>query len=70
MARKISRDSFARQELYKEYYGSGKAGVGSCDWCGAKNRLYRFYYEYDDRGRIGTIKGIFCSVRCMRNYHG
>lgn len=71
MSTRISRDPFARAELWRDrvYYGGG------CAWCGSsrttpKGRrfLYR-YSEQSDSGRKSTITGLFCSVSCMRAFN-
>ena len=71
----ISRDPFARQELHRRpaqvlnaaYYGVKR----TCDWCGNVNHrggLYVYTIE-SDGGRRSDIRGLFCSVGCMRSYH-
>ena len=65
MARFISRDPFAREELWRE-----NAGKGCCSWCGTDRKLYSYYIEPDSIApRASRIKGSFCSVGCMRAYH-
>jgi hypothetical protein len=63
--RTIVRDPFTRAALVR--YDAGL--VRTCDWCG--NRAGKFRYAYDpDSGPEVAIKGQFCSVGCMRAYHG
>lgn len=69
----ISRDPFARRELHRE---TVQAMGRLCSWCGqmknGKNGgfLYRYYVEEDQwTGRKNHVKGLFCSVGCMRNYN-
>lgn len=79
MSRLISRDPYARTELHRErqyFFSSGH----SCDNCGSSalfisNQkgyfLYRYYQEEDRiHSRKDYIKGHFCSIACMRSYHG
>lgn len=68
----ISRDSFARTELHKETVRPAKGE--SCKWCGRLSynrgpRLFKYRRE-SDGGRVYEISGLFCSVECMRTYHG
>jgi hypothetical protein len=68
----VSRDPFAREELYKRriYAASG------CAWCGSvkqtrdgkRSYLFRYCYE-PDAGRPSEVSGDFCSISCMRAYH-
>ena len=65
MAQYVSRDSYARETLYRESVD------GTCDWCGNKDgrgKVGRYYIE-TDIGRRYDIKGTFCSKQCMRSYH-
>ena len=65
----VSRDAFARTELHRSE--SPVREREDCDWCGntnARGRLYNFRIETDG-GRSHPIKGRFCSVACMRDYH-
>lgn len=66
----ISRDPFARSELHREsvkpYFGQ------TCAWCGnlnARGTLYQYRIE-SDGGRTSYIPRFFCSVSCMRSFHG
>lgn len=69
----VSRDPFARTELHKETVRPAKGE--SCKWCGglARNggegRLFKYRRE-SDGGRVYEISGLFCSVGCMKTYHG
>ena len=62
----VSRNPFAREELFYEYT------EGKCYWCGNTNKrgkVKRFYVE-SDGGRINEITGVFCSKDFMRTYYG
>lgn len=64
----ISRGPFARQELHKR---SVPAASG-CNFCGSTRngaKLFQYYVETDG-GRKSDIRGLFCSIGCMRAYHG
>jgi hypothetical protein len=68
MAALISRDPFAREELHRESVST----TCTCDVCGSTRKggkLFRYFVE-EDQGRTNPIKGLFCSVGCMRIYHG
>jgi hypothetical protein len=72
MARLINRDPFAREELYKEYiqHDTSKGGCDNCDGTDKNGRIYRFYSEPDGLlNRKNYLKGQFCSVGCMKEYH-
>jgi hypothetical protein len=72
--RLIKRDPFARTELRRVNTGE----KGTCDWCGVNTGtyvrpkyLYRYLIETDGcPGRTHDIYGRFCSIGCMRAYHG
>lgn len=73
MSTLISRDSFARQELHRER--ENFPGDNTCSFCGQvkvtlKGRpyLYRYYTETDS-GRKHELRGLFCSVSCLRAYN-
>jgi hypothetical protein len=74
----INRDPFARNELHKEtvLIVSSLGRRASCAWCGQVKETRRghpFLFQYrqeSDGGRNRDIPGLFCSVDCMRNYHG
>ncbi len=70
MSTQISHDGFARQSLLRDSVETSK----SCDWCGEKRKsgnLFAYRVERDSLGaRSNQIKGLFCSVNCMRIYHG
>ena len=70
----VSRDPYCREELCREsvpvFHGI------DCAWCGSvrtsaagKLSLYRYWIEQDG-GRVVGIPKLFCSVGCMRAYHG
>lgn len=70
----ISRDPFARETLMRECV-EVSAGT-SCDWCGRERpsgRLFAYSVERDGVSRSYTgphaIKGLFCSVSCMRSHN-
>lgn len=66
----VSRDPFARTSLHRfsVAYGPNQ----TCSWCGnvrtTNPRLYR-YETHHDGGRAYPVKGVFCSISCMRSYH-
>lgn len=67
----ISRDPFAREEIVRETVET----TSTCKWCGQHRRggtkLFRYGIQPDSiSGRINWIDGDFCSIGCMRNYHG
>jgi len=65
----VSRDPFAREELHREKVKTSKG----CDWCGQTRKggkLFAYHIEPDGiLCRKNPIKGLFCSVGCMRAYH-
>lgn len=80
----VSRDPFAREELHRQrvYCNSlpptatstGYGTVKTCDWCGqvphtptGRNYLFAYWIETDG-GTKKDIKGMFCSVDCMRTH--
>jgi hypothetical protein len=63
MSRLISRDPFSRTELFSEVVNKQE-----CDWCGRKGK-YKYYIE-SDSGRRSDIRGVFCSISCMRSFNG
>ena len=63
--RLISRDPFARWELHKRLHPSND----SCRWCEAIGRVYQFEIHHDDKNKPDVVRGLFCSVSCMRDYH-
>ena len=69
MSTQISHDAFARESLLRDSVETSK----SCDWCGCKKKsgkLFAYSIESDGFGaRPNAIKGLFCSVTCMRSYH-
>lgn len=70
MARFISRDPFAREEIHRESVETHEG----CSWCGGKRKdgkLYRYYIERDSiRYNRSDIDGLFCGICCMRAYSG
>lgn len=65
----IKHDAYARQELWRT---SIKRGTRTCDWCGghaAFNRLYQYHIEPDASNQKNILKGLFCSIHCLRAYH-
>ena len=65
----ISRDPFAREELHRRT----EETTQSCAWCGQTRKsgtLFRYVIEPDScTPRDHIIKGLFCSIDCMREYH-
>jgi hypothetical protein len=62
----IKRDPFARTALFSSKVATQK----TCDWCGQNNKGYLYCYTVEhDAGRKETVKGLFCCVGCMRDYH-
>lgn len=74
----ISRDPFARQTLMRETVRCGLDTFhnATCQNCGSTSdtpranyrRLFRYIIS-PDAGRDNPIKGLFCSIECMRPYH-
>lgn len=66
MKTQISHDPFARFTLYRE-----KCQPNSkCAWCG---QVAKFTYSTQSDGfgaSPHTIAGEFCSIGCMRTFHG
>lgn len=69
----VSRDPFAREEIHRT--GIRPTGDESCRFCGVsvwqtpRKRLWRYWIETDG-GTKHEISGQFCSIGCMRSYHG
>jgi hypothetical protein len=63
MPKLISRDPFSRTELFSKVVNKQE-----CDWCGQPAK-YKYYIETDS-GRRSDIRGVFCSISCMRNFNG
>jgi hypothetical protein len=64
----LSHDAFARTELHR----FTEATTETCAWCGGTRKhgkLFRYEIQKDDGGSPSRIKGLFCSVGCMRTYH-
>ncbi len=64
----ISHDAFAREALTREVVRT----QATCSWCGNNHhgRLFRYYVEPDRvQSQQNAIKGLFCSVNCMRTYN-
>ena len=75
MSRLVSRDPFAREELHsKRQYVYSDAST--CRFCGDVRRTFRgkrflmSYFIESDSGRRSDVRGLFCSVSCMRSHHG
>jgi hypothetical protein len=64
MIRMVSRDPFAREELHRRKCPSGTA----CSFCPSPARW--IYSVETDGGRNSDIRGAFCTIGCMRAYHG
>ena len=63
----INRDPFARSTLMREVINTR---IFTCRWCGSNHhgRLFAYVVQSDD-GRKWPLRGLFCSVGCMRIYH-
>lgn len=68
----VSRDPFAREELHRQRVYPLREET--CAWCGqvktaahGKPFLFSYWIETDG-GRHMPIRGLFCSVECMRTY--
>ena len=64
----ISRDSFARTELHRVAIETSQ----SCQFCGNRRKggkLFQ-YQTHSDGGRVSIAPKLFCSISCMRSYHG
>lgn len=63
----FSRITLMRRKLYQ---------CQRCEWCGThakgpQARLFQYGYERDGLAtRPEPVKGLFCSISCMRSYHG
>ena len=75
--RQIDRDPFARRTLCREnVQRSGFSGTRECSWCGGVNKaggLFKYHWHNDGilcGNRDDIVPGLFCSVSCMRSYHG
>jgi hypothetical protein len=69
MSTHIARNPFARETLTRT---SVKAYGRTCTWCGSvspRGLLFCYHIETDG-GRKSTLTGEFCSIGCMRTYHG
>lgn len=74
MSALISRDPFAREEIHREVVHSL---CTTCRFCGGTRHvrrdkcssLFRYWVETDG-GTKHEISGVFCSIGCMRSYHG
>lgn len=73
----ISRDPFARNELHKKkvdyrYLSDGTKAPQECYNCDGQDGKgnVHVFETHSDGGRKYEIKGKFCSVSCMRQYHG
>ena len=63
----VKRDPFAREEIHRRSEGTSQ----TCHWCGQSRpggRLFKYWVE-SDSGRVSYIRGLFCSIGCMRSYH-
>lgn len=75
----VNHDAFSRTSLMREVVKLDRFTHGSCQNCGRRSfdanrnpRLFRYYTEPDSYrvGRPHPIDGLFCSISCMRTYHG
>lgn len=66
----ISHDTFARTSIVRRNVENPPAS--GCKWCGGFNRrggLYEYSVQPDSFGaRERPIRGVFCSIECMRAY--
>lgn len=69
MSRIISRDPFARTTLVRVQFNFERL-ASLCAQCGQSSHPIYGYRIHHDGGREEIIKGLFCSVGCMRSYHG
>ena len=64
---RTGHDAFAREEITKREVS------GECSWCGNQNprgKVWEYRIERDAHpGRFDTIRGQFCSIRCLNAYH-
>lgn len=61
----LSRDPFARMDYVKKYYG-----IGKCDWCGRKGKVWRYGTWSDGLySKPEYAKGNFCTKSCFESYH-
>lgn len=66
----VSRDSFARQEIHRDYVPAGELTTETCAWCGNRGRrgqLYLYRLELDG-GRSFKDTKLFCSSSCRNLY--
>ena len=64
----IKHDAFAREELQRQVVTT----TSGCDWCGQNHhgRLFRYAITQDGlMKRRNWLKGLFCSISCMRAYN-
>jgi hypothetical protein len=75
MSTLVSRDPFAREELYRT---TVEAGNQTCSWCGqtrviaktGNKFLFQYFIKRDGViRRQNVIEGLFCSINCMRTHH-
>jgi hypothetical protein len=68
----VRRDPFAREELHRRLV---QAAGRTCDWCGGTrtvNLRGKWLHEYtveSDGGRVARVRGVFCGLSCMEEYH-
>lgn len=68
--RYISRDPFARETLMREDVPTFNRNCDNCGSITSTNRLFHYYRERDGlQNTRSDIKGVFCSIGCMRSYH-
>lgn len=72
MSAQISHDASARESLVRKVVAP--LSYQHCSWCGRRNahgKLFRYSTAPDaNSARENIIIGLFCSVQCMRIYHG
>jgi hypothetical protein len=64
----LGSDPFSRETLVRETRREIPRG---CDWCGRRRKSWSLYAygQQSPMGRVNWIRGLFCSVGCMRTYH-
>lgn len=61
----ISHDPFSRESIIREKVNTHE----TCSFCGQKAK-WKYYIEQDSIAcRKNPVKGVFCSIGCMRAYN-
>lgn len=70
----ISHDPFAREELHRTVIKSFGETCSECGQLRGNAILFRYHIIPDARPSApdarNAVKGAFCSIGCMRAYHG